>query len=77
MSNKNSELNNFLAGLSLGAAISMLAFSGYKIKTDRDEYKIAQCVELKKSLEAELADTSKKDDLQRKLKQLKNWESEK
>ncbi len=77
MSNKNSELNNFLAGLSLGAAIGALIFTWGRIYTNNDDYIISQCVELKKSLEEQLADTSKKDDLQRKLEQLKNWESEK
>ena len=67
----------FMFGFWLGGISFILMDWSDEIDTNKDEYKIAQCVELKKSLEEQLADTSKKEDLQRKLEQLKNWESEK
>ena len=63
----------FLLGVTLGAVVHFLG----EIGTNTDNYKISQCVVLKKSLEEQLADNSKKEDLQRKLERLKNWESEK
>lgn len=70
-------MGEFFFGVTITTMIFMIGFALDKTKTDRDEYKIAQCVELKKSLEERLADNSEKEDLQRKLEQLKNWESEK
>lgn len=70
-------MENFVCGFMVSTMIWMVGFALDKIETGNDDYKIAQCVGLKKSLEERLADTSKKEDLQRKLEQLKNWESEK
>lgn len=70
-------MENFLCGFMVSTMIWMFGFALDKIDTSSDNYIISQCVEMKKYLEAELADNSKKDDLQRKLEQLENWESEK
>ena len=72
-------MENFSLGMGFlfGMVLGSLLFAWDKIETGNDDYKIAQCVELKKSLEEQLADTSKKEDLQRKLEQLEKWETAK
>ena len=81
MSDKNSETSIFFLGAVYGVMLGGILIVWDKIENNDDDYRIAQCVELKKYLEKELADNSKKEalqrkkeDLQRKLEQLEKWE---